>query len=249
MTFLRTLKNITPLSARRFLKHRLPAALVATVATSALPSKIESGGSNPAKRSPGLRCFECPICGTRLQPQEAQQQSECAGCGSFPRHRRLALAIYAAMNGPTSKVLVLGSDDITKAIFDGVSHVAFAEDLDAVRQELPSGFDLCVHSKRLAGNSFRLAKTLKAADALLSPNGRQIFAVDASSGAWGPMRWKQQNRAIIQWLQKKGWPHCSLFEPDVFYGTGASEVFSCTAPEDADEVVVVLPKSTRVECP
>ncbi|MBF9195340.1 hypothetical protein I2H36_04760 [Microvirga sp. BT290] len=155
----------------------------------------------------------------------------------------MALAIYASMNGPGPEILVLGSDSVTKAIFDGISNIAFAEDLDAVRWEVPSGVDLCVHSYRLAGNSFRMGKVLKAADALLSPKGRQIFAVDAYSGAWGPMRWRQQDRAVIQWLQKKGWPHCSAFEPDAFYGTGAAQAFGCAAPEDADELVVVLPKA------
>jgi hypothetical protein len=243
VTLLRTLKNLTPLSARRFLKHRLPTALVAAVATSAQPGKMETGGPKLAKRSSSPRRFECPICGTELQPQEARQQIECAGCGSRPHHRCLSLAIYAAMNGPGPDILVLGSDSVTKTIFAGVSNVAFAEDLDAVRREAPSGIDLCIHSYRLAGNSFRMGKVLKAADALLSPNGKQIFAVDAYSGALGPMRRRQQDRGIIQWLQKKGWPHCSVFEPDAFYGAGASEAFGCTAPEDADELVIVLPKA------
>lgn len=243
MTLLRTLKYLTPLSARRFLKHRLPTAFVAAVATSAQPGKMEPGGPKLTKRSSSPRRFECPICGTGLQPQEAQQQIECAGCGSLPHHRRLALAIYAAVNGPGPEILVLGSDTVTKAIFDGISNIAFAEDVDAVRREVPSGVDLCVHSYRLAGNSFRMGKALKAADALLSPKGMQIFAVDANSGAWRQMRWRQQDRAIIQWLQKKGWPHCSVFEPDAFYGTGAAEAFGCAAPEDADELVIVLPKA------
>jgi hypothetical protein len=147
------------------------------------------------------------------------------------------------MNEAGPRLLVLGSDGATKAIFDGMSNISSAEDLTALPPGMPLGIDLCVHSNRLSGNPFRLGKVLKGADALLSPNGRQIFAIDTSSGAWGPMKWRQKDGAMIQWLQKRGWPHCSVFEPDALYGTGASEVFGCTAPEDSNELVVMLPKA------
>lgn len=243
MTLLRTLKNLTPLTARRFLKHQLPTAIVAAVATSAQPGKVGAGGQKPDKRPPSPRHVECPICGTRLCLPEDDQPIQCTGCGSLPRHRRLALAIYAAMNETGPRILVLGSDSVTKAIFEGMSNISSAEDLTALPPGAPLGIDLCVHSYRLAWSPFRVGKVLKAADALLSPKGRQILLIDASSRAWGPMKWRQKKGATIQWLQRKGWPHCSVFEPDALYGKGASEVFGCTAPEDTNELVVTLPKT------
>ncbi len=243
MTFLRTLKNLTPLAARRFLKHQLPTALVAAIATSAQPSKMGAGGQKLAKRLPSPSHVECPICGTALRLSGDAQPIQCTGCGSLPHHRRLALAIYAATNETHQRILVLGSDGVTKAIFEGMSNVSSAEDLTALPPGMPLGIDLCVHSYRLAWNPFRLGKLLRAADALLSPKGRQIFLIDGSSGAWGPIKWRQEEGAIIQWLQTKGWPHCSVFEPEALYGKGASEVFGCTAPEDTIELVVTLPKA------
>ncbi|MCB5176428.1 hypothetical protein [Microvirga lenta] len=246
MTILRAIKNLIPLSARRSLKERLPTQLVGLIATA--PARGASSAQTKASKSkPIAEKPQCPICGTPFPPPD-EQTTTCAGCGSAPHHRRLALAAYACEPLPNRRVLALGSDPLLKTIFDGMDGIHFAEDLSEVPPELHGRVDLCVHSGFLRNDDPRPEKALKSIDALLSPGGRQVFALGAVAGSWRKLKWRQDEEALVQWLRRKGWLEPLPFEPMSFYGANAAATFGYESPDHntSEAVVILLKTSTKV---
>ncbi len=235
----RAIKNLTPLSLRIFLKNRLPARLVGAVATAPAPTRRKvDNGRKPIQP-------ECPICGTSLPNATSQLDIQCTGCGALPRHRKLALAVYAHAKAADTQVLVIGSDHVLQFICEGLEKVAFAGNPADVPAELRSRVDLCIHSHWLQDSKMGHAKSLRSLDALLSPNGKQIFTLDASR-RWHPIQWQRGPQAFLEWLHHKGWAGANVFDPDEVYGAGANEIFECASKLASSASVIHLPKALPV---
>lgn len=242
MTLLRTIKNLTPLSTRRYLKDLLPQAVVAIVGTPTGSRQGQSAklDSRTTRLKPVRR--ECPVCGTSLPAAEGQAPAKCTGCGSLPGHRRLALAVYASLEDTDLHVLVLGSNPTLRSTVDGMGNITYARDLGTVPPELHSKIDLCIHSHSHPMNLRAFKAVLKGVDALLSPRGRQIFTLDASFGIGAMLNWQWKGTAVMDWLQRNGWPHGHLFEIEKSYGPSAADVFCCPATESIRDAILILPK-------
>lgn len=240
MTVFRSIKNLAPISLRRLLKEQLPARLVRAVATTPVPQK-KSGTSLAKERYVPARP-QCPICGMSLPAGPQQKAGVCSGCGSKPHQRRLALAVYANVDGSSDKVLVLGSGVVRKFLSETMEHVTFAETIAQVPSELQGVIDCCVHAHGFnRGPSAHEA--LRRADALLTADGRQFFALDSSPATWRPARWRSRGRRFTDWLQQNGWSTYSTFEPVEYYGDGATEIFGCASDGEAEDMVIVLARA------
>lgn len=240
MTILKSLKQLTPLSARRFLKARLPARLVRLVVGSpTAPSGTTSSvlKASAAEGRPLLQGPVCPICGDALASAQSQKYI-CTGCGSSPHHRRLALAIYANAQEPTTYVLVLDPSHKLKAIFDGMGGIFSADRLEQAPPELQGRVDLCVHENWPHASSLGPERTLREIDSWLSSRGIQIFTADVSAKGW-----RINETALLRWLRRKGWPSASVFEPEAVYGANARESFGW-GRKGSDDVIILPKKAT-----
>ena len=249
MSILRAVKNLMPVSLRHILKQRLPKSLSSLLAATPSPKPAataspssEKASTSPA--SPGSR-MECPICGTPLLSVNNTKAIKCSRCGSLASHRRLALALYAEAKELNGTVLLLGSETVFRSLSEEIDNAVLATDLKQVPPELHNRIDLCVHSQWLQNGSLSPIKTLRAIDALLSPQGKQIFSVGASSRGWNPVAWNPTLQALTQWLERKGWPSIRAFDPDISFGPGAGKAFACRHSTDLSEAVIILPKAER----
>jgi hypothetical protein len=235
----RAIKNLTPLSLRLILKNRLPARLVSAVA---MPPAQTRGKANDLRKPIQ---HECPICGTSLPNASSQLDIQCTGCGALPRHRKLALAVYAHIKEADTQVLVVGSDDVLRFVCEGFQKVSFALNPADAPEELRSSVDICIHSHWLQDSKMGPEKSLRSLDALLSPQGKQIFTVDTAR-RWHPAQWQRGPRDFLEWLHRKGWPEAKVFEPNELYGIGANEIFGCATDLGNSATVIHLPKRPQV---
>jgi hypothetical protein len=241
---LRTIKNLTPLPVRIFLKERLPKQLVSAVATA--PGTSHKSGNaghrvGAVNTKHKLIKSQCPICGTALACPSGQPEVRCTGCGSSPNQRLLTLAFYAYSDADKS-ILVLGSDSILQSLCDSSKDALWASDLAHVPSGCRTHIDLCIHSPGLRATAMSLEKLLKDTDALLSPQGKQVLTLEGFSASWRLVRWQFKAARFVRWLQQKGWSEVSEFAPDDYYGAGSSDIFSCRATGNLTDAVLVLPK-------
>ncbi len=241
---LRTLKNFTPFPVRIFLKERLPSQLVGTVTTKPIPSHKQAepvrGTAAPNATHRPVKA-ECPICGTALAPASRKKEIRCTGCGSTSNQRRLALAFYACAERD-QRILVLGSDPILQSLCNETKNAHWASDLAHVPSEWRTHVHLCIHSPGTQARALPPEKLLRGANAFLSPNGKQIFTPEGFAVSWRIFKWQLRTTYLVRWLQQKGWPEVSEFEPDDHYGAGSSEVFACKATGSLADAVIMLPK-------
>jgi len=235
---LRAIKNFTPLSFRIFVKNRLPARLVRVLATPP-ESNSKKTGDVDKRIEPA-----CPICGTSLPDASSHLDIQCAGCGSLPHHRKLALAVYTHVKEADTQILVIGSDQVLQLICEGFEKVSFASDPATVPAELHSRVDLCIHSQWLQDSRLGPEASLRSLDALLSPKGKQIFTL-GPPWKWYQIQWRRNQKAFPAWLQRKGWTEVTVFEPDEVYGTGAADIFQCATKPERSATVIYLPKATQ----